>query len=288
MARIPFSKRTRLQPMTKEIQLRTIDEALRNRLWNCLHACYWSRFNSHGVWESVHNSNLGQLFTAYWNRFFKLPYDQMPGEFDEAKQEVRQFFFACQWNEVYDLIEFTLAEGPKEFAERFATCCNSALAGENAGYRLLDGQITPITDEHELLAVDSALTDTEPLSGVHEHLRSALKHMSDRRAPDLRNSVKESICAVEATCQLLAGKEGASLNEALAVLERGKGLHPALKKSFSALYGYTSAAGGIRHAMLEEPSLTFVDAKYMLAACAAFVSYLLGKRVEKGASDRGA
>jgi hypothetical protein len=51
-------------------------------------------------------------------------------------------------------------------------------------------------------------------------------------------------------------------------------LHPALQKSFLALYGFTSDASGIRHSLLDEPNLTYVDAKFMLAACAAFVSYL--------------
>jgi hypothetical protein len=58
----------------------------------------------------------------------------------------------------------------------------------------------------------------------------------------------------------------------------------AIKKSFSALYGYTSDADGIRHAMLDEASLTFTDAKYMLIACTAFINYVLGKAADLGLS----
>jgi hypothetical protein len=57
-------------------------------------------------------------------------------------------------------------------------------------------------------------------------------------------------------------------------------LHKALKSSFSSLYGYTSDSDGIRHAMLEESKLTFIDAKYMLVACTAFINYVLGKAAE--------
>jgi hypothetical protein len=58
-------------------------------------------------------------------------------------------------------------------------------------------------------------------------------------------------------------------------------MHPALNRSLSALYGYTSDANGIRHALLDESSLDFVDAKFMLVACAAFVNYLIGKALSQ-------
>ena len=52
-----------------------------------------------------------------------------------------------------------------------------------------------------------------------------------------------------------------------------------MQKGFSALYGYTSDEGGIRHAMLEgeRPRIDETDAIYMLGACAAFVTYLSRK-----------
>jgi hypothetical protein len=72
--------------------------------------------------------------------------------------------------------------------------------------------------------------------------------------PDYRNCVKESISAVESAARQIAG-EGAKLADALAALERkGVTLHPALKKGFLRLYGYTSDDDGIRHAILDEPT----------------------------------
>lgn len=58
--------------------------------------------------------------------------------------------------------------------------------------------------------------------------------------------------------------------------------HPALEKAFSSLYGYTSDASGIRHALMDEHNLHFEDAKFMLVACAAFISYLVAKASEAG------
>ena len=55
------------------------------------------------------------------------------------------------------------------------------------------------------------------------------------------------------------------------MLEKRIELHGALKKAFNSLYGYTSDANGIRHALLDEANLTFDEAKFMLVRGAHFV-----------------
>jgi hypothetical protein len=74
------------------------------------------------------------------------------------------------------------------------------------------------------------------------------------------------------------------LGDALSEIVKSKAveLHPALKESFNKLYGYTSDADGIRHAMLEESSLSSEDAKYMLVACSGFINYLIVKAQKAG------
>ena len=54
-------------------------------------------------------------------------------------------------------------------------------------------------------------------------------------------------------------------------------IHGALKAAFVKLYGYTSDADGIRHAILDEPNVDFDEAKYMVVVCSAFVNYLASK-----------
>ena len=54
-------------------------------------------------------------------------------------------------------------------------------------------------------------------------------------------------------------------------------IHGALKSGFKCLYGYSSDEDGIRHAILEQPSVGFAEAKYMLVSCSAFVNYLIEK-----------
>ncbi len=55
-----------------------------------------------------------------------------------------------------------------------------------------------------------------------------------------------------------------------------------LSRAFRQLYGYTSDANGIRHALLDESNLDFEDAKFMLVSCSAFINYLKGKAIKAG------
>jgi hypothetical protein len=101
--------------------------------------------------------------------------------------------------------------------------------------------------------------------------------LSNREQPDYRNSIKESISAVESLARIMTNNHKATLGDALKIIERSGKLHPALKEGFSKLYGYTSDEGGIRHAMLEEPNLTSADAKFFLISCTNFINYMKSK-----------
>ena len=59
-------------------------------------------------------------------------------------------------------------------------------------------------------------------------------------------------------------------------------LHGALTSAFTKLSGYTSDESGIRHALLDEPDISYEDAKFMLVACSAFINYLMVKASKAG------
>lgn len=97
-------------------------------------------------------------------------------------------------------------------------------------------------------------------------------------AGEWADSVRESIHAVEATARVLAPDDD-TLEKALRRLESTAAIHGGLKKGFAAIYGYTSEQGGIRHPLIDDANAKVdeTDALFMLGACAAFVSYLIGK-----------
>jgi hypothetical protein len=81
-----------------------------------------------------------------------------------------------------------------------------------------------------------------------------------------------------------------SLSDALAILEKKPiAIHKGLKSGFNSIYGYTSDdEKGIRHPLLESGSAAVdeTDALFMFSACAAFVSYLVGKARGAGLLDK--
>lgn len=79
------------------------------------------------------------------------------------------------------------------------------------------------------------------------------------------------------------GDPKATLGQAVKKLEdSGVKLHPAFEGALQKMYGYTSDAEGIRHALLEESALDADDARFMLVSCSAFVNYLKAKSSKSG------
>lgn len=269
-----FSQRKGLTAVRSVIQIDGVDTDLRNALWNAL----WVLYNGLVTTPELRH----KLMESIWLEYFKGRLNM----FDVGRVfgELQERILHGEWYDVYDVLEVVHQRLPDELVKsQFVTACNAAFKKELSAYRFVGGQITPITSETEISEIETALTATHPLKPVYEHLFTALDYLSDRNSPDYRNSIKESISAVESLSNLITG-EKSTLGEALRELETKVTIHPALKKGFSNIYGYTSDASGIRHGLLEEPNLDFEDAKFMLVACSAFVNYLIAKSDKAGIS----
>jgi hypothetical protein len=269
-----FSQRKGFKPVAEVIQIDSMNGELRNCLWNCLEVNVWSQ---RGFVSSTVSRGPGEIdrFSFYlWDGYFKLPVDTRP-HYTKILDEIRKYFFGCQWNEAYDFLEFVVHVRAKATPD-LAYYLNSVLERELSGYRFVASMVTDITGAQETEALQEALRDSR-FAGASRHLQRALELYADRKNPDYRNSVKESISAVESIARIVSGKEKAVLSDALKIIEKNGALHASLKEGFLRLYGYTSDKDGIRHAMLEEPDLTQADARYFLVACSAFVNYLKAK-----------
>lgn len=273
-----FSQRVGLTTATKLAQRETIDDELRNSLWSLLSLCYWDTYSPPGDSfysraDYVKNSNLHGLVICLWLHYFKQPTDTIDEYWDSCYARLRKHFFQAKWYEVYDFIEFVADYGPEQQKNKFIELANSYLERENSAYRFVDDRISEITSQEEISTVEEALSIADEYRGAKTHLRTALDLLSDRKNPDFRNSIKESISAVESLARKLASDDSGTLGAILKELERSKKLHPALKSAFSSLYGYTNDAEGIRHALLDEGNLTKADAKFMLVCCSAFINF---------------
>lgn len=272
-----FSERIGIKPMNTIVLKDSINDGIRNGLWSIFFTF---------IWNSPRGKNC--LFPL-WMNYFKFPVDTIPESNGEAYEFLRNYYFKCKWNEVYDFIEFIANEfdGKQGSNENlaFMNACNYILERELSAYRFIDGIIVPLTSEEEIAEIDEALEKSKLIGSVSDHLKRAIELFADKKKPDYRNSIKESISAVEAICNLIIGSNHSTLNDALKKIEaQGKvAIRPTLRSAFDKLYAYTSTSEeGIRHALLNEPTLDFEDAKFMLISCSAFTNYLIAKSSNAG------
>ncbi|MFM9912270.1 MAG: AbiJ-NTD4 domain-containing protein [Methylophilaceae bacterium] len=265
-----FSQRKNLKPVLETIQTDSMSDDLRNSLWNVLDIELWT---SEGfLFKPYNTAEMTVLSKRIWFNYFKRPLDLLPHSNSLVLAELRNYFFACPWFEVYDFLEFLLVYFMNT-RPKLINFINSILERELSGFRFVSGHFSDITNAQELDMLGLALKDSQ-FAGVSAHLQRGLELYANRENPDYRNSIKESISAVESMARIVAENPKATLSDALKAIEKRGSLHPALKDGFIKLYGYTSDEGGIRHAMLDEPELTSADARYFLLSCTSFVNYL--------------
>lgn len=218
-----FSQRKGLKPVVEVAQVGSMSDELRNSLWNALDTAFWSTdgflYGSYGS-----SGRIEDFSRVLWAHYFKEPVDSRPGYGHSNRgrkilDQIREYFFRCGWNEVYDLLEFLVRNYGKEIP-RLADFLNQVLARELAGYKFIDGILVDITDPQESQMLADALADTR-FAAVTAHLERALSLLADRKQPDYRNSIKESISAVEAMSRIVSENPKATLGEALKVREEG-------------------------------------------------------------------
>lgn len=272
-----FSQRHGYTPAERVFQRESIDSALRTKLWNALRIAIWEGYDPDDYSKRKRSELIDFTVRRLWIHYFNRDLDTLPsfhtrysinGYYDILKD----YFFSCKWYEVYDFLEeishdkSDLLEDDGGAARKWI---NHILEEYNSAYRFVGKDIAEITDSNEIEAIDNAIGESG--KPVRMHLEAALKMLSDRETPDYRNSIKESISAVEAACREATKQPAATLGDALKNIQN---IHPAMQRAFGQLYGYTSDASGIRHSLSDESNITYSDAKFMLVACSAFISYL--------------
>src|SRR3954469_17857677 len=103
-----FSQRKGLKPVSEFIQIDSMNAALRNSLWNALDLGLWS---TNGFVFRQHGEPYIKAFSqSLWFDHFKKPIDSRPRHGGPLLDLIRQHFFSCEWNEVYDFLEFVVGQ----------------------------------------------------------------------------------------------------------------------------------------------------------------------------------
>lgn len=198
------------------------------------------------------------------------------------------------WYKPLDIIEFTIAslddfdfnvnvrKLSDDIIKQFSKELNQSFERLNYAYRVVDKHIVEINSEGDIQVIEQSINDSQ--DNVKMHLQQALALYAKRPDPDYRDSIKESINAVEALCNNITG-EG-QLSKALLKLEkRGIEIQPQLKQAFTIIYGgYASSdQTGVRHAKNAEDNKYIPsepEAYFMLVSCSTFINYLNRKRTQ--------
>jgi hypothetical protein len=252
---------------------------LRTALWNVLHKPAFPEDQEHRERALAHAR-------AMWNHLGWRA-DQVPLLPHQLRESLAAEWFSCRWPEFFDLIEFTartLATSVAPVRQQWFEMLNRVLESKGCAYRFVAEHLVPLTNTAEAIEVvrgaESAIPD------VGAHIREAAKLLPPNGGANPRNSIRESIAAVEAALRHLNGNPSASLTEGLAVFEEKHGpLHPSLRQGLALFYAYTADESGVRHALIEETTaLTGDDARFMLVTCSAFTNYLVTLSANTGHS----
>ena len=181
------------------IQLNSIDSDLRNDLWNFVYVTVGGKDDK---------------CASLWANFFKKPIDEY--HLPSAIEYYKAFFTSCEPYEIYDILEFILEDfgyyqGSLVRTGGIEDKLNTLLIKNLSGYRFLNGVCAPITDQQELDSIQTTLSQDDKFSSAREHITTALQHLSHKTNPDFRNSIKESILAVEAIVRVICKNKDVTL-----------------------------------------------------------------------------
>ena len=162
--------------------------------------------------------------------------------------------------------------------DNFINKVNQFFKRLNYAYKIVNFEVVEITSKEEVVAIETAIKSSK--ENIKTHLTNALELYAKKPVGDYRNSIKESISAVEAYCREKTGKN--TLGDALNALEKtGIVIPKILMSSFIKLYAYTNQPdNGIRHALMDEDGKYVPgqeEALFMLVSCSAFLNYLKKK-----------
>ena len=290
----PFSIRVGARSLPV-LQLDDMPESLRTALWNTIapwylaHATYSNEVERRLVW------------------MFRFPATNWPvdetSNVNAASNRLKKWFFSrteSTWHEIYDFVEaiphmvwyglYTTnpevlrRDNPQGFAygvrliDTYVSDLNRALTQQGAPYQYRDGRLLPFTNEHELAEISIALTQL-PFADARKHIESAAQLLAARPEPDYRNSIKESISAVETVLWEITGQKGQKFEVLVKEFakEHYADMHEALRLAIVKLYGWASDESGVRHGISGDVNVSLPDARLALVTCSAIVNFLAAK-----------
>ena len=271
------------EELPRPLKLEELSKEFRLKIWNLLyeHIRFEFEYGDLQIYDDEHLVNPWRnILRTLHVDFLERPIhalEEMNNRLELRRfvQEYYPFLMREPFSSVFNLLIMVVRH--EECPKDFITSASSLFVTCRLAY-VLDVQSPPTiypavtVEEGQALLQAAAELRSVGLTSAVTHLRLASDCVSQG---NYAGAVRESIHSVESTARQF-DPSAKTLEPALKALERTGALHPALKKAFSNLYGYTSDEQGIRHALIDnpQPNVGQDEAVFMLGACASFSSYL--------------
>lgn len=275
-----FSERYNYVKPSDVLQRENFPKEIANAVCNC-----YDVLEEQLRFEFCDNLGFSHVENFLWEYFLNNRRKEFYGQYPVATGYLENE--SNPWYRKLDMIEITVKylsnqvinrQISKDVVNYFVTSLNASFRRLNYAYRIIGQEVIEVTSAEEETAIETALNEAK--DNIKEHLESALSLYAKKPSGDYRNSIKESISAVEAYCREKTGEK--TLGKALKKLKSSGIIIPnMLEKAFEDLYTYTNQPDtGIRHAlMVEEGKYTpgQEEALFMLVSCSSFINYLRKK-----------
>jgi len=191
-----FSRRNNILPEPAPDKPGQISNRLRTLLWNdfdtaCRDFYRVDRYTGLSVEPPF------SIFLQYvWSEDWAQPADEYPG-LEKMMTHLKKGFLEGVWYFAFDILEsafFAQSHGGFDLTS-LRESVSRRLDQESSAYMLFGDNFVERMNESEVESVASALVSDD--DAVRIHFGEALKKLSERQNPDYRNSIKESISAVE-------------------------------------------------------------------------------------------
>lgn len=212
-----FSERHGYMEPTPMLEKEDLPDGLRNNIWNVI----WTTYSFNLINDNDgYLDNFDGLSLMLRRKYFKRPFDERPKFPSLELKLIQSHYFDLKFPEFYDFLEMMASDevasnyddGYKRRSDLIYRC-NVVFEEEKAQFRFINNLVTPITSQLEIEEIElAANTDIDE---AKKHIKSSIKQYRDRSNPNYRNSIKDSISAVEATFRSITKKNRISVVQSI-------------------------------------------------------------------------
>lgn len=238
-------------------------------------------------WLYLSNKSFKRMDRTVWTDFMDRRADKYLGgiimrDYDAVQQCLNNR--DVKWYRKLDCVEFAIEYMREHFTDMarkrvlndFVKEINRQFERLSYGYRIVQGKVVDVVSDVEIQSINKAVETEDNASA---HLLQALNLYSLKPQPDCRNSIKESITAVESLFRSMTNEN--TFGKAYDKIKQQMTIHPRLEELIQKMYDYTNQKEtGIRHAKVEIDDKYLPSAQealFMLVTCSATINYVRSK-----------